>query len=256
MRQVRQGDVLLERIDERDPAATAAIEGLIEGLDPLGSWARMPMAVMDVETTGLNPENDRVIELGVVLVDGGQVGEARSWLVQPGIAIPKESLDVHGIADEELRSAPSFAEIREEFLARVAGRLPVAYNARFDRAFLRAELRRTGDVPGTFLETTEWVDPLVWARALLPNEGGHTLARTAKRFEIELASAHRAAADAEATARVLLRLAPRMPTTYVQLVRGQRDLSRVSSWVHGARRGPGNPSSEARGRRNDGGDDA
>lgn len=204
----------------------------------------MPLAVVDVETTGLDPDNDRVIELGVVLVDDGQIIEAKSWLVQPGIPVPKESLEVHGITDEELSTAPTFAQVRAEFLAHVAGRLPVAYNAVFDRAFLGAELRRTGGVPDTFLETTEWVDPLVWARARLPKEGGYKLAEITKRLEIELANAHRAAADAEATARVLLRLASQMPATYVRLVRSQRDLAAAQSadqaaWRSGSGAFPG-----------------
>lgn len=208
---------------------TAAVAGLVEGLDPRGEWSRMPLAVIDVETTGLDPDNDRVIELGVVLVDAGEIADARSWLVQPGIPVPKESLEVHGITNEELRTAPTFGQVRDELLASVAGRLLVAYNAVFDRAFLAAELRRTGGLPDAFKDTTEWVDPLVWARARLPKEGGYKLAEITKRLEIELTNAHRAAADAEATARVLLRLCPQMPATYVRLVRSQRDLAAAQS---------------------------
>ena len=219
--------------------STAAIAGLVEGLDPRGEWARMPLVVLDVETTGLDPENDRVIEIGVVLVDDGQVVDALSWLVQPGIPVPKEALEVHGITDDELRTAPSFAEIREKLLARVAGRLPVAYNAPFDRAFLGAELRRSGGAPDAFLEATEWLDPLVWARARLPKEGGYKLAEITKRLEIELTNAHRAAADAEATAKVLLRLAAQMPATYVRLVRSQRDLAAAQSADQAVWRAPG-----------------
>ena len=218
---------------------TAAIAGLVEGLDPRGEWAKMPLVVLDVETTGLDPEVDRVIELGLVLVDDGAIVEAQSWLVQPGIAVPKESLDIHGITDEQLRNAPRFAEVRHELLSRTAGRLLVAYNAPFDRAFLRAELRRTGEVPAAFEESTEWVDPLVWARARLPKEGGFKLAEITKRLEIELVDAHRAAADAEATAKVLLRLAPQMPATYVRLVRSQRDLAAAHSSDQAAWRGGG-----------------
>ncbi len=218
---------------------SAAIAGLVEGLDPRGEWARMPLVVLDVETTGLDPENDRVIELGLVLVDGGEVGTKRSWLVQPGIAVPKEALDIHGITDAELRTAPPFAEIRAELLALTAGRLPVAYNAPFDRAFLAAELRRSGGVPAAFEESTEWIDPLVWARARLPREGGYKLGEITKRLEIELVDAHRAAADAEATAKVLLWLAPQLPATYVRLVRSQRDLAAAQSSDQAVWRGVG-----------------
>lgn len=220
---------------------SAAIAGLVEGLDPRGEWPRMPMVVLDVETTGLDPDNDRVIELGLVLVDDGQITAKQSWLVQPGVAIPKEALEIHGITDEELRTAPPFAAIRDELLAATAGRLPVAYNAPFDRAFLAAELQRTGDVPAAFAPGTEWVDPLIWARARLPREGGYKLGEMTKRLEIELVDAHRAAADAEAAAKVLLRLAPQLPATYIRLVRSQRDLAAAQSSDQAAWRGGGGP---------------
>lgn len=189
----------------------------------------MPLVVIDVETTGLDPELDRVIELGIVLIDDGEITEKRSWLIQPGVAVPQEALEIHGISDAELRGAPTFGAIRDELLALTEGRLPVAYNAPFDRAFLAAELRRTGGVPSTFAESTEWVDPLVWARARLPKEGGYKLGEITKRLEIELVEAHRAAADAEAAARVLLHLAPQLPATYIRLVRSQRDLAAIQS---------------------------
>jgi DNA polymerase III epsilon subunit family exonuclease len=221
--------------------ATTAVAGLVEGLDPRGDWARMPLVVLDVETTGLDPELDRVIELGLVLVDHGVVTAKTSWLVQPGIAVPKEALDVHGITDEQLQAAPPFAAIRDELLALTANRLPVAYNAPFDRAFLAAELGRTGGRPASFDESTEWIDPLVWARSLLPKEGGYKLSEITKRLEIELVDAHRAAADAEATAKVLLWLGPQMPATYVRLIRSQRDLAAAQSSDQAVWRGTGGP---------------
>ena len=66
-----------------------------------------------------------------------------------------------------------------------------------------------------------WIDPLVWARELHKDEKGHRLGEVCARLGIRLDNAHRAASDAEATGRVLLALAPRLPTTYSELIRLQ-----------------------------------
>ncbi|MBI2893094.1 MAG: 3'-5' exonuclease [Deltaproteobacteria bacterium] len=222
--------------------SSAAIAGLIAGLDPRGEWGSMALAAVDVETTGLDANADRVVELGIVLIDGGEISGRRSWLLNPGTQVPKEALAVHGLTDADLAGAPRFAEILPEVRATLEGRLPVAYNAPFDRGFLAAEILRLGEeLPGTFRETTEWIDPLVWARARLPRDGSFKLSELTKRLGIELTNAHRALADAEAAARVLLRLQPELPPSYIRLVRAQRDLaasqsSDQASWRYGSRK--------------------
>ena len=66
-----------------------------------------------------------------------------------------------------------------------------------------------------------WVDPLVWVRELHKEERGHRLGEVCARLGIRLDNAHRAASDAEATGRVLIALAPRMPSIYSELIRLQ-----------------------------------
>ena len=202
------------------------IEGLIEELAAHRAWTDHPFAVIDFETTGVDRNQDRVVEMAIVLFDNGIVTGTHQWLVNPGMPIPEEARAIHGIGNDEVKDAPSFAEIARDVMAALAGRMPIAYNADFDRGFLHAEMTRAGfgprsDGPPALRPTTVWVDPLVWVREIQKYEKGKKLTEVAERMGIVLESAHRAAADAEATGRVLLALAKDMPRTYGELVRLQ-----------------------------------
>jgi DNA polymerase III subunit epsilon len=203
------------------------VAGLSEHFAPSSAWAAHKLAIIDFETTGLSPEQDRVIEVGVACFEHGELTALKNWLVNPGIPVPEESRAVHNIGDEELKDAPAFAAIVKELAAVVDGHLPVAYNALFDRAFLHSELaraehsRKGSRIAPAFHEDVLWVDPLVWVRELYKDERGHRLGEVCARLGIPLDNAHRAASDAEATGRVLLALAARMPATYGELIRLQ-----------------------------------
>lgn len=205
----------------------SAVQGLSAHLDASESWAEQKLAVIDFETTGLSPEQDRIIEVGVVCFERGELTALKNWLCNPGIPIPEEARAVHNISDEDLKDAPSFAQILPELQALTNDHLPIAYNALFDRRFLHAELARSGwsagadPAPAAFLPEVTWVDPLVWVRELHKDERGYRLADVCARLGIALDNAHRAASDAEATGRVLLAVAPRMPATYGELIRIQ-----------------------------------
>ena len=118
------------------------VEGLCHEFEPGSSWQEIPLVVIDFETTGRDAETDRVIEIGLVTFEGGRVTSREGLLVNPGIPVPEESRAVHGITDEELAGAPDFATVMPQVLELLQGKLPVAYNASFDRGFLLAELRR------------------------------------------------------------------------------------------------------------------
>jgi len=104
------------------------------------------------------------------------------------------------------------------------GCIPAAYNAAFDRAFLGAELARAGVL---LARDVEWLDPLVWARELQQGEKSRALGEVAARLGIDLETAHRASADAEAALKVLFALGRdvRVPRTYAALVQEQRRLA-------------------------------
>ena len=216
-------------IADRIADAIQNVEGLCQEFEPGSSWEDIPLVVVDFETTGRDSQTDRVIEVGLVTFDKGTVSSRESLLVNPGIPVPEESRAVHGIGDEELAGAPDFPAVMPRVLELLQGKLPVAYNASFDRGFLFEEIRRAapegmtaGDMPPAAREEVVWVDPLVWAREILKELKSRRLGDVAKHLAVPLEQAHRAAGDAEATGRVLLALAPQMPRVYGELVRLQK----------------------------------
>ena len=76
-----------------------------------------PLAVFDIESTGLNPRTDRILELAVVRLEPGGGRTERRWLLNPGVPIPAESTAIHGITDAMVRDAPRFEEKAAEILA-------------------------------------------------------------------------------------------------------------------------------------------
>lgn len=168
-------------------------------------WRLMRLAVLDTETTGLNPQGgDRVIEVAVVHFDNGEVTDRWSTLVDPGAPLHADVTRITGITDADVKGQPRFSEIVGELLGRLHGRLLVAYNAPFDRSFLVHELARTGV---TLPEGAKWLDPLVFAKQMQRGQGAMKLGIVAKRLGVALTEAHRASGDAECAGWVLQKLA-------------------------------------------------
>jgi DNA polymerase-3 subunit epsilon len=205
----------------------------VEGIEADGAWIDLPIALIDLETTGRDSAVDRIVEVGVIIGRGGEVVERRSWLVNPGCPIPEESRAVHGITDEMVADKPAFAAIAPEVVEVLSGVIPAAYNASFDRAFLVAELDRAGfdrdTLSASLAPNVEWIDPLVWARELHQLEKGMSLSEVTTRLGVALEQAHRATDDAEAALRVLYAFAKdvRVPKSYAGLAQEQRRLSRL-----------------------------
>ena len=103
-----------------------------------------PLAFVDLETTGATATTDRITEIGIVAVDAD--GRVEEWqqLVNPGTRIPPFIQQLTGISDALVADAPPFAAVAAEVLRRLAGRLFVAHNARFDYSFLKSEFKRLG----------------------------------------------------------------------------------------------------------------
>ncbi len=202
------------------------VRGLAVGFEPGMAWASGSFAVIDFETTGLDPAVDRVLEMGIVCFEDGVMTASQNWLIHPTIPVPESASAVHGITDEMLAGQPRFEEIWPEIRVHLEGRLPVAYNAGFDKKFLLAELERIGEttwgehLPPAMQAEVEWIDPLVWARELFPDQSAK-LGEICAHLGITLDGAHRAANDAEATGKVLLAMSDRMPVAYAELIRVQ-----------------------------------
>ena len=103
-----------------------------------------PLAIVDVETTGADPSTDRVTEIAVLQSDGARLTEQWSTLVNPGVPVPGTIQALTGITQDMVDAAPRFAQIADELYERLAGRVFVAHNARFDYGFLRREFDRAG----------------------------------------------------------------------------------------------------------------
>lgn len=154
-------------------------------------------AVVDVETTGLFPGgHDRILEIAVVHVDANGAVEGQ-WdtLVNPGRDLGPQR--VHRVRAADVMHAPTFAQIAPRLVELLSGRVLVAHNASFDTRFLLAEFERSGVAPSMVSLCT-----MQLARDFLPG-AGRALADCCAAFDIDLVDAHRASADAIATAQLL-----------------------------------------------------
>ncbi|MBN4059168.1 3'-5' exonuclease [Endomicrobium sp. AH-315-J14] len=207
--------------------------GVAEEFDAEGAWRDLPIAFIDTETTGTDATVDRIIEVGIVIGQSGEIKERHSWLINPGIPIPEDSTAIHGIKDADVADKPPFADVANEIVERLSGCLTAAYNASFDRGFVLAELSRANvefeDPPPGIRRGVDWVDPLVFAFEFYQRKEGRSLGAVCERLGISLENAHRATDDAEAALKVLYAFAkdPRVPQGYATLIQEQRRLGRA-----------------------------
>ena len=151
------------------------------------------LAIVDLETTGGQPAWDRITEIGVIEVDGFEVVSEWSTLVNPGGSIPAPIQALTGITNEMVAAAPTFAQIAAQLYERLAGRVFVAHNARFDYGFLRHEFERAGL---KFMAKTLCTVRL--SRRLYAQHASHNLDSLIERHGIDCRARHRAMGDADA----------------------------------------------------------
>jgi DNA polymerase III subunit epsilon len=181
------------------------------------SWHDGRLAAFDIETTGVDPCEDRIVTAAVCLAGGGRPVESYSWLVDPGCEIPEGATAVHGISTLQAREdGRDAAEAVGEVTAILADQLRlgvpvIAFNARFDLTCLDREARRHGIAPlvervggpGELLV----VDPFVLDKQFdRYRRGKRTLGAVCDHYRVRLDAAHAAGADALAAARVAWRL--------------------------------------------------
>jgi DNA polymerase III epsilon subunit family exonuclease len=178
------------------------------------------LVVVDVETTGTNPEMADLVEVAAVRVKGGKITDRWSTLVNPGRPIFGNQM--HGITDEDVKGAPSPAEAARTALDFVGDATIVGHSVGFDIGFLEAAL---GD--GTRIEKGRYLDTLTLARDGYPDLPSYTLGELSKFFGIPLQQAHRALPDAEATAELLVTIGTELPARLDALVEGIADSIRT-----------------------------
>ena len=148
-------------------------------------------AIVDVETTGSDPATDRVTEIALLEIDDMALTGQWSTLINPGGRIPGPIQALTGITQEMVDRAPRFTDIAGELYQRLAGRVFVAHNARFDYGFLRREFDRAGL---KYLARTLCTVRL--SRRLYPGDHAHDLDSLIERHGFECEARHRAAPDA------------------------------------------------------------
>ncbi len=171
-------------------------------LDDYNMISKLPFVVIDVETTGSHPVMDRIIEIGAVKVLDGQVIDTLSTFINPGRNIPPTITWLTGITNRHTANAPSFFEEAERISNFLKGQVFVAHNALFDYRFVNAELVRSDCTP---LENSI-ICTLQLARRTFPGLIHYNLGDLCRTLKIHHERAHRANADALATAHLLIRM--------------------------------------------------
>ncbi|WP_329407971.1 3'-5' exonuclease [Streptomyces sp. NBC_00704] len=194
----------------------------------MANWYEGPLAAFDTETTGVDVETDRIVSAALVVQDapGGRPRVSR-WLVNPGVPVPAGATEVHGLTDDHLQRngrwpSPVMFEIAELLAEQAAaGRPLVVMNAPFDLTLLDRELRRhRASSLGAWLDATPLrvLDPRVLDKHLdRYRKGRRTLTDLCAHYEVTLAEAHDAAADALAALEVVRALGRRFATRLERL---------------------------------------
>lgn len=118
-----------------------------------------PIIALDIESTGPNQDRDRIVQLTFAWPDGQGGISHDSWLVNPGVPIPPEATEVHGIRDDHVAFAPHFEDIAAEVQARVRGAILLGFNTRkFDTIMLHRHLVEAGQDAFDLDEVVE-IDP-------------------------------------------------------------------------------------------------
>lgn len=161
---------------------------------------------LDIETTGLNPKTEKIIEIGAVRVRNGLASERFGSLVSPGRPLEERIIKLTGITNEMLKTAPEKEEVIPKFLEFAGEDILVGHSILFDYSFLK---RAAVNCNLRFEKTG--IDTLKLARKFLPDIESRRLSYLCSYYGI-LHNAHRALADAEATSALYQKLAERFYT--------------------------------------------
>ena len=195
---------------EKKPAAQQAqterpvnaIRCPVRRMDPLelarDDGTPASFVAFDLETTGLQPSQDKIVEIGAVIVRDGQIGQQFQTLVNPGVPMPSAAYAVNHITDAMLAGAPSIEQVLPAFL-RFIGDLPlVAHNASFDADFLAYA---AGSMNLAFSNPV--ADSLALSRSCWPRLDHYKLGDVCEKIHYVNQDAHRALSDAMAVAAIV-----------------------------------------------------
>jgi len=194
-------------------AAAAALEhdlslhdrpGQAAAVTPATELSELPAIALDTETTGLDPNNDRVISIGAVRLHGGRLyrSQTLNMLVNPGRSIPNRTIAIHGISNPMVSDAPPFDQIADRLLDHTSGLVLIGHHIDFDVAILRSEMQRCG---------RDWwpvasLDVMLLYAGLFPDRHALRLDDIAAVLDVPVIGRHSALGDALTTAEIFVRL--------------------------------------------------
>lgn len=148
-------------------------------------------AIVDIETTGMRSERDRIIEIGIILMEGDSIVRTYSTLINPECPVSPGATLINGITNEKLAMAPTFDEVALQIDEMLRGAVFVAHNVRFDYQFVKKEFQRLGmEFRLPYLCSVEL------SRFFYPKAQRHNLDALIKRHNFDCESRHRAYDDA------------------------------------------------------------
>lgn len=179
------------------------------------SWHTLPRAAFDLETTGRDPLDARIVTASIVVVNGrSEILHTKEWLVNPGVPIPVEASEIHGIYTAQAQAegadaATAVAEI-SAYLADLFQTMPVmAFNAAYDFTVLDREAKRHGVAP---LAPAPVIDPYIMDKQVDKyRRGKRNLSVMSEFYGVPLLNAHTSQADAAATIGIADALAEKYP---------------------------------------------
>ncbi|MCC9136105.1 exonuclease domain-containing protein [Pontibacter silvestris] len=158
-------------------------------------------AIVDIETTGSQPAQDKITEIAIFIHDGQQIVDKYNTLINPQRSIPFFISQLTGITDDMVQDAPKFYEVAKDIVKFTEGMVFVAHNVRFDYSFIKKEF---ADLGFNFQRKTLCTVRL--SRSLIPGLPSYSLGKLCKSINIDLQLRHRAIGDAEATAKLFDKL--------------------------------------------------
>jgi DNA polymerase-3 subunit epsilon len=176
---------------------------------------------IDCESTGLNTDQDRIIEIAIAKFTFAQILEQFETLVDPGCAIPETSQEIHKISQEMIQGKPSIQEILPQVLKIAEGHIIIGHGICFDTALIAAEARRH-NIP-TQIDKQPYLDTLRMAR-LYGESPINSLQKLREHFNIGFEGAHRAMSDVVVNIEVFKQLSKPFATVDEWLDRLQKPI--------------------------------
>jgi ATP-dependent DNA helicase DinG len=186
---------------------------------------RPVLVAFDLETTGLSPDQDEIIELGAVKIEEGRITEKFQALVRPRQPIPKKIIRLTGITQEMLDQAPSLEKVLPNFMDFLDNHPLIAHQASFDMGFLESNLG--------YRLTNQVLDTVELARLAFPRVFNHKLITLARELDLTLAVSHRALEDAATTAELFLAIDKVLKGWELGLIHRMNELAATFPWSLG-----------------------